>query len=471
MKKFTIGILLFSLFVIRFPLGIINVANAASPGNVVINEVAWMGTTASTTEEWIELYNTTGSDIDLSCWTIEDDGTDTYTITSGTILAGGYFLIEDAVINLSLGNTGDSLILKDDLAQTIDTVNSTGGAWFAGDNTNKYTMERIDPSVDGDDPANWADSLVIDGTPGAVNSVFSGAPSDPSVVIEDLAVNPVEGDSISLTVSIANVTDVLSFGFDITYDPLVLAYTGATENSFLNESGSTSTAFNEGLEDGNPGKIIIGNSRLTTPPSGVSGSGDLFTLSFDAISSGSTTIAFDSSSFVSDTTGDLTVTLDSDIINVDPQTIDPVQNLLINEGTNRYELTLNWDAPASGADSYKILRRDQAGTFTEIANIASTNYTDANNLIPTQVYEYQVITVKGSLESTPATAQSADSRGIKGDNNRSDRVDGRDLNNLALHYTQTISDPNFDPLIDTTYDGQIDGSDLIDIGANWAITY
>ena len=207
------------------------------------------------------------------------------------------------------------------------------------------------------------------------------------------------------------------------------------------------------------------------PRTGVNGSGNLFTLNFDAIATGSTTIAFDPTSFVSGTTGDITATLDSDTITIDPQVVDPVQNLSINEGANRYELTLNWDAPATGADSFRILRRDQAGTFTEIANIASTSYTDANNLIPTQVYEYQVIAVKGSLESSPAQGQSADSRGIKGDNNRSDRVDGRDLNNLALHYTQTLADPDFDALIDTTYDGIIDGSDLIDIGANWATTY
>lgn len=471
MKKFLTGILLFSLFVIRFPLGIINVANAATPGSIIINEVAWMGTTVSTADEWIELYNTTGADIDLSGWTIEDDAIETYTITSGTIPAGGFFLIEDAVINISLGNTGDSLILKDDLAQTIDTVNSTGGMWFAGDNTNKYTMERIDPNLDGDDSANWADSLVVDGTPGAVNSVFSSAPGGTEVLIEDLAVNPVEGDSITTTISITNAADVLSYGFDITYDPSILAYTGATEDLFLSESGSVPTAFNEGLENGIEGKIVIGNSRIIAPPTGVNGSGDLFTLNFDAIATGSTAIAFDPSSFISNTTGDLTAILDTDTITVDPQVIDPPTNLSINEGTNRYELELNWDAPATGADSYKILRRDQAGTFAEIANITSTSYTDSNSLIPTHSYEYQVIAVKGSLESTPAQGQSADSRGIKGDNNRSDRVDGRDLNSLALHYTQTLASPDFDALIDTTYDGQIDGSDLIDIGANWAITY
>jgi len=471
MKKLTIGLLIFSLFFIKFPVGMINVANAAAPGSVVINEVAWMGTSASTTEEWIELYNTTGSDIDLSGWTIIDDGADTYTISSGVILANDYFLIEDAVIPLSLGNTGDSLELRDDFNQVIDTVNSSGGAWFAGDNTNKYTMEKIDPVLNGDDTVNWADSLVMDGTPGAQNSVFTGPPASPEVTIEDLTVNPVEGEAFSITVSADNVTDMHSYGFDITYDPTILAYTSATEGTFLSESGAISTAFNEGLEDDLQGKIIIAGSRLTVPATGVSGSGDLFTLNFNALAAGSTAISFDASSFVADPSSDITITFDSDVLTVDPASVDPIENLTISEGSNRYELELNWTAPASGADSYKILRKDTQGTFVEIANIASTSYIDANSLIPTHTYEYQVIAVKGSLESTPQNAQLADSRGLKGDNNRSDRVDGRDLTNLALKYTLTESDPQFDPLIDTTYDGQIDGSDLIDIGANWATTY
>jgi hypothetical protein len=64
-----------------------------------------------------------------------------------------------------------------------------------------------------------------------------------------------------------------------------------------------------------------------------------------------------------------------------------------------------------------------------------------------------------------------DARGIKGDNDRSDRIDGRDLEKLARHFAEDDSQANFDTLADTTYDGLIDGSDLIDLGANFAKTY
>ena len=135
---------------------------------VVINEVAWMGT-SDTGDEWIELYNTSGAPVDLTDWAIiDDEGAQTYTITGCvpdcTIAADGYFLIEDReeatdvaanlIVNLSLGNTGDSLELVDAGATSIDLVDCADG-WYAGDNTNDETMERILPDVPGYIALNW----------------------------------------------------------------------------------------------------------------------------------------------------------------------------------------------------------------------------------------------------------------------------------------------------------------------------
>jgi hypothetical protein len=52
-------------------------AQSPGPGAVVINEVAWGGTAANAAHEWIELYNTTGSAIDLTGWrSISSDDAD-----------------------------------------------------------------------------------------------------------------------------------------------------------------------------------------------------------------------------------------------------------------------------------------------------------------------------------------------------------------------------------------------------------
>lgn len=160
---------------------------------VVINEVAWPGSSASAYDEWIELYNTTGSAINLTGWRILDDaGAQTYNL-SGTIAANSYFLIERTapvtsvvgdllMSSLSLANTGDTLELQNASGTRVDIVNSSGGAWYAGSTTGSYTMERISAAGSGSSASNWASNngvtrngtnsggSAINGTPRAKNS-------------------------------------------------------------------------------------------------------------------------------------------------------------------------------------------------------------------------------------------------------------------------------------------------------------
>ena len=69
-------------------------APQASPLDVVVSEIAWMGTTTSYNDEWIELYNTTTSPITLTGWTLSAaDGSPGISL-SGVIPAKGYFLLE-----------------------------------------------------------------------------------------------------------------------------------------------------------------------------------------------------------------------------------------------------------------------------------------------------------------------------------------------------------------------------------------
>lgn len=149
---------LFALFAWTIP------GAVAHAQDVVINEVAWMGTTGSTSDEWIELHNTTGSDVDVSGWTLAaTDGTPSISL-SGTVPAHGYFLLErtddstvpgiaaDQIYTGALGNGGEVLELRDDSVVLIDEVD----AWYAGDNTSKATMSRVDSAVVGTVAANWA---------------------------------------------------------------------------------------------------------------------------------------------------------------------------------------------------------------------------------------------------------------------------------------------------------------------------
>ncbi len=176
----------------------VSVFGQLQPGSVVINEVAWMGTSSSlTADEWIELYNTTNQAINLTGWKLEAaDGTPNITL-SGTIPANGFFLLErtddttvsditaDQIYTGALENDPDAetLFLKDPSGNVIDTANGDGGGWPAGDNTTKSTMERINPLAP-DSDTNWCtnDGIIrngrdanknpINGTPKAQNSCF-----------------------------------------------------------------------------------------------------------------------------------------------------------------------------------------------------------------------------------------------------------------------------------------------------------
>jgi PKD repeat protein len=94
-NKLTGGILLLALLMLGFPLP---APAADTPPTVVINELMWMGSSASSADEWIELRNTTDAPVDLSGWqlTRRSSGVETVmlTIPNGkSIPAGGVFLI------------------------------------------------------------------------------------------------------------------------------------------------------------------------------------------------------------------------------------------------------------------------------------------------------------------------------------------------------------------------------------------
>lgn len=91
---------------------------AAQPGDIIINEI--MPNPNELEREWIELYNKTDYDIDLTGWTIEDNTGDIFGNGRGTqkldvvsIPAHTYYvLIQGGHFNFRLNNSGDILILK-----------------------------------------------------------------------------------------------------------------------------------------------------------------------------------------------------------------------------------------------------------------------------------------------------------------------------------------------------------------------
>lgn len=156
-------------------------------GEVVINEISWMGSAANANAEWMELKNSSNAEIDLSGWTLNAADGQPKINLSGMIPAGGYFLLErtsddsvpgvaaDLIYTGALGNSGEVLELKDNAGSLIDKIDAAAG-WPAGDNTTKQTMERKD---DG----SWQSSVNSGGTPKAANDCAGGssAPENPAL--------------------------------------------------------------------------------------------------------------------------------------------------------------------------------------------------------------------------------------------------------------------------------------------------
>ena len=162
--------------------------------NIVINEITWMGTEISSSDEWIELYNNTDQEIDLTGWTLKSVDEKPEISLSGSIAANSYFLLErtddesvsnitaDQIYSGALGNSGEKLDLYDAEDNLIDSVDCSEG-WFSGDNSGKQTMERKNPQSPGNNSDNWQNSQSPGGTPKSQNS--SGQEISPEPVSEE----------------------------------------------------------------------------------------------------------------------------------------------------------------------------------------------------------------------------------------------------------------------------------------------
>lgn len=158
--------------------------------DVIINEIAWMGSPIKAGEtanmasngEWIELYNGGSESVDLSGWRLtaidgQPDISFGDTCVNATIAAGGYFLLErtdddsvpgvsaDCIYTGALNNTSEHLQLLNISGSVVDSVNATDG-WPAGDNTIKETMQRSGNT--------WITALA---TPKAVNASIGSSDS------------------------------------------------------------------------------------------------------------------------------------------------------------------------------------------------------------------------------------------------------------------------------------------------------
>jgi hypothetical protein len=150
---------------------------------VVINEISWVGE-ASSSDEWIELYNRTNYEIDLSNWSLYSNDLSPNILLVGKILPKDYYLIEHklskakneetespikniqadlwASFSYGLKNSGEELTLSYKKIQNGTTTEMVSDHLDLCDNwcgygggTKHLSMERWNADL----PSNWADGF------------------------------------------------------------------------------------------------------------------------------------------------------------------------------------------------------------------------------------------------------------------------------------------------------------------------
>lgn len=175
------------------------------PSDVVINE--FLPDPPDGEEEWIELYNNTQKEIDLTGWYIEE-GSGAQTFLSGKILPRGFFVVEK--IKGYLNNSGDIIFLKDKTGNVIDKV--TYGNFDDGnieDNApttkDPYSIARV---FDGKDTnQDNLDFKISNSTKGAKNQVLGSISFVSNIIINEILPNPKGDDSENEFIELKNLNN------------------------------------------------------------------------------------------------------------------------------------------------------------------------------------------------------------------------------------------------------------------------
>ncbi|MCH7828704.1 lamin tail domain-containing protein [Patescibacteria group bacterium] len=167
-----------------------SVVLAQQDSSVLINEIAWMGSSVDGVDanqywryEWLELHNTKDVPFLLDGWNVELYRQDELYFViplAGTIFQGGYFLVaaHDKIPNADVNyanlggkflNNGMRVALKDGVGNIIDEIDAQDG-WPAGNNETKRTMERTGVLQAETLAEAWQTSAKVGGTPKSQNS-------------------------------------------------------------------------------------------------------------------------------------------------------------------------------------------------------------------------------------------------------------------------------------------------------------
>ena len=117
------------------------------------------------------------------------------------------------------------------------------------------------------------------------------------------------GSTVTVGVSIADITDLFAWQFNLSFDPAVLQFASASEGPFL--AGAGGTYFDGGTVDNVAGTLSFAVDTLIGSVPGASGSGLLGDFVFNVSAAGSSPMAFSNVLFI-----------DSQLLSIGVQSVD-----------------------------------------------------------------------------------------------------------------------------------------------------
>jgi len=108
--------------------------------------------------------------------------------------------------------------------------------------------------------------------------------------MKPVATTPSDGGTFTVDVNVSGVTDLYGYQLDLAFNPGVLSAVSVAEGPFL-ASGGNPTTFLPGTIDNVGGTVALNADAINGPVSGVSGSGELLAFTFDAIGTGTSSLA------------------------------------------------------------------------------------------------------------------------------------------------------------------------------------
>lgn len=178
-------------------IGLMALLTATSAGAaIVVNEIMY-NSAYSPDVEYLELYNTGPSAVNLADWYLLDsDLAHPRCYLVGTLGVGQYLVVaaDTAIFHarfpgvsnfnpngfdtggtgFGLGNSSDTVLLFDDDGIQRDSVTyQDRGAWPTAADGTGPTLELVNPAFDNALAASWSASVPVGGTPGAQNSTYA----------------------------------------------------------------------------------------------------------------------------------------------------------------------------------------------------------------------------------------------------------------------------------------------------------